>query len=66
MTPIVYATLPSTAEAPRGLVVVVIVAVLALIAAAAASSAQGVERSGKEVVAASCVVCHGSGANGAP
>ena len=32
----------------------------------AASAAQSVERSGKEVVAASCVACHGSGANGAP
>ena len=39
---------------------------LALILAPATSSAQGVERSGKEVVAASCVACHGSGANGAP
>ena len=29
-------------------------------------SAQNVERSGKEVVAASCVSCHGTGANGAP
>ena len=32
----------------------------------AESAAQQVERSGKEVVEASCVACHGSGANGAP
>ena len=37
-----------------------------MILAPATLSAQGVERSGKEVVAASCVACHGSGANGAP
>jgi cytochrome c5 len=39
---------------------------LAMILVAATASAQGAERSGKEVVAATCVSCHGSGANGAP
>jgi len=39
---------------------------LAMIFASAAASAQGIDRSGKDVVAASCVACHGTGANGAP
>lgn len=39
---------------------------LALILAPTALSAQRVERSGKEVVEASCFACHGNGANGAP
>jgi cytochrome c5 len=41
---------------------------LALLAclAPADGSAQRVDRSGKEVVEASCFACHGSGANGAP
>lgn len=34
--------------------------------APASSSAQNVERSGKEVVDAVCIACHGTGANGAP
>lgn len=33
---------------------------------APAAVAQGAERSGKQVVDASCIACHGSGANGAP
>ena len=32
----------------------------------ASAPAQNVERSGKEVVEASCFACHGSGASGAP
>jgi cytochrome c5 len=49
----------------RRLVVPVITA-LAIVAATEESSAQNVERSGKEVVEASCFACHGSGASGAP
>ena len=64
MTPTFLATLPRTAEALRRRVVVAIVAVLAMVVAPAASSAAGVERSGKEVVEASCFACHGSGADG--
>ena len=66
MTQIVHAAMPSAlGRALRRLVIPAILA-LAMILASAAASAQGVERSGKEVVAASCVACHGSGANGAP
>ncbi len=39
---------------------------LAMILAPAAAPAQGVERTGKEVVTATCFACHSSGANGAP
>ncbi len=39
---------------------------VAAVVAAVISAAQGAERSGKEVVDASCVACHGSGKNGAP
>ena len=37
-----------------------------MVVATEVASAQNVERSGKEVVEASCFACHGSGANGAP
>jgi cytochrome c5 len=37
-----------------------------LLMAVGASSAQNVERSGREVVDAVCIACHGTGANGAP
>ena len=49
----------------RWLVVTLVVA-LAMVVATEVASAQNVERSGKEVVEASCFACHGSGANGAP
>jgi cytochrome c5 len=65
MSRIVHPT-PTSAGQTRRLFVAVIVTVLATVAAPAASPAQSAERSGKEVVAASCVACHGSGANGAP
>ncbi len=42
------------------------VGALAMGGAPVISDAQSVERSGKQVVEASCVACHGSGANGAP
>jgi cytochrome c5 len=51
--------------APWRLIVPVALA-LAMGVAPAESATQNVERSGKEIVAASCVACHGSGANGAP
>ena len=46
--------------------VVTLVVVLAMVVATEVASAQNVERSGKQVVEASCFACHGSGANGAP
>ena len=49
----------------RRLVLPFVVA-LATAVATEDASAQNVERSGKEVVQASCIACHGSGANGAP
>ena len=49
----------------RWLVVTLVVA-LAMVVATEVASAQNVERSGKQVVEASCFACHGSGANGAP
>src|ERR1700730_12404914 len=39
---------------------------LAIWIASGHSSAQNAERSGKEVVDALCIACHGTGANGAP
>ncbi len=66
MKPIARMVTPAAADsAVRSFVVSAILA-LATSLPTAAPSAQGVERSGKEVVAASCVSCHGSGANGAP
>jgi cytochrome c5 len=66
MMQIVHAAMPSVlGRALRRLVIPAILA-LAMILASAAASAQGAERNGKDVVAASCVACHGSGANGAP
>jgi cytochrome c5 len=66
MTQIIHAAMPSASgRALRRLVIPAILA-LAMILASAAAAAQAVERSGKDVVAASCVTCHGSGANGAP
>ena len=53
-------------SAPQRLGIPALLALALIIAPTTALSAQGAERSGKEVVADSCVVCHGSGANGAP
>ena len=39
---------------------------LAAFIAPQAAEAQRAERSGKQVVEATCVTCHGTGANGAP
>jgi cytochrome c5 len=50
---------------PKQLVMPLILA-LAMWIAAGNSAAQNAERSGKEVVDAVCIACHGTGANGAP
>jgi cytochrome c5 len=54
------------ADAHAWRLVVPVILALAVGAAPGMSAAQGTERSGKDVVAASCIACHGSGANGAP
>jgi len=46
--------------------VVPLILAMALWIAPGTGSAQNVERSGKEVVDAVCIACHGTGANGAP
>jgi len=51
--------------APKQLVMPLILA-LAMWIAPENSAAQNAERSGKEVVDAVCIACHGTGANGAP
>jgi cytochrome c5 len=56
---------PAVDEALQRLARPVILA-LAMCIAPGAAEAQNVERSGKEVVEASCFACHGGGANGAP
>jgi cytochrome c5 len=50
---------------PKSLAVALVVALGAWIAPGS-GAAQNAERSGKEVVDAVCVTCHGTGANGAP
>jgi cytochrome c5 len=43
-----------------------VVSVLVILITAQEARAQRVDRSGKQVVEAGCIACHGSGANGAP
>jgi cytochrome c5 len=66
MAPDARVTKPTAADGALRRLVIPALLALVLILAPATLSAQGVERSGKEVVAASCFACHGSGANGAP
>lgn len=55
---------PAFAKALRQITMTVIVA--AAVCSAPNAVAQNAERSGKEVVEAVCIMCHGSGAHGAP
>ncbi len=66
MTQIAGFTVTRLVDKARWWLVMLAVAALTTGLASGASSAQSAERSGKDVVAASCVACHGSGANGAP
>jgi len=56
---------PRFVDAPKRLLMAAILA-FALAPAAEDATAQGSERSGKEVVEATCAACHATGANGAP
>jgi cytochrome c5 len=47
-------------------VLALVVSVLVILVTAQEARAQRVDRSGKQVVEAGCIACHGSGANGAP
>jgi len=47
-------------------VLTLVVSALVILVTVQDTEAQRVERSGKQVVEAACVACHGSGANGAP
>ena len=49
-----------------GFPMIVIIVAFSMLIMLGQAFAQGAERSGKEVVEATCVSCHGSGANGAP
>lgn len=53
-------------ETPKQLLMVAILAFVAVFLPPEDARAQGAERSGKEVVDAGCISCHGTGANGAP
>ena len=58
--------MPVTMDGALRRLVVTVVVALAMVVATEVASAQNVERSGKQVVEASCFACHGSGAKGAP
>jgi len=66
MSHTIRATMQVAVDAALRRLVVTVVVALAMVAATENASAQNVERSGKQVVEASCFACHGSGANGAP
>ena len=66
MTQTIHAAVPFAVDGALWRLVVPFIAALAITVATEDASAQNVERSGKEVVEASCFACHGSGASGAP
>ena len=66
MTHSIHAAIRIAVDGALPWLVVALVTALAMAGATVDASAQNVERSGKEVVEASCFACHGSGANGAP